>query len=108
MVDMLHEQVMKPSDASCETFMGPREETFMENHSIFLKTDIGSISMSNTIVESIADVHIRKVPIAHSIPIAMDNLLQSTGKVSEIHQAAAVTTGRMIITLILIRPAQLC
>ena len=44
-------------------------------------------------MESIAGVQIRKELAAQSILIATDNLLQSTGTVSEIHQAAAVTTG---------------
>ena len=67
----------------------------METHSIFLnlKSDIQFNFLSYAIVGSIAGVQIRKELAAQSILIATDNLLQSTGTVSEIHQAAAVTTG---------------
>ncbi len=67
----------------------------MENHSIFLnlKTDTQFNSLSNAVVESIAGVQIRKALAAQSNPIATDNLPQSTGTDSEIHQAAAITTG---------------
>ena len=44
-------------------------------------------------MESMAGVQLRKELVAKSILIATDYLLQSTGTVSEIHQAAAVTTG---------------
>jgi hypothetical protein len=75
--------------------MEPRGETFMENHSLvlILKTDIQFSSLSNSVEESIAGVQKRKELAAQSILIATDNLLQSTGTVSEIHQVAAVTTG---------------
>ena len=113
MVDMLHKQVMKPSDASCKTFMGPRGETFTKNNSIFLnlKTGIQFNSLINAVVESIACVQIRKELAAQSILIATDNLLKSTGTVSEILQAATVTTGTVDADdnyPNLIRAAQLC
>ncbi len=58
MGDMFYEQVMKPRDALCETLTGPIGETFMDNQSNFmnLKTDIRFNSLSNVVLETIADV----------------------------------------------------
>ena len=54
MADMLYEQVMKPRYAPA----GPFEETFMNKHSIFmnLKTDNQFKSLSNAVLEPIADM----------------------------------------------------
>ena len=62
MVDMLREQVMKPSDASCGTLSEPRGETFMENYSIFLnlKTDIQFNSLGIAVLDSIAAAKMQK------------------------------------------------
>ena len=51
MVDMLHEQVLKPSYVPCASLANSFETTFMENLSIIMKySDDQSISWSNTVV----------------------------------------------------------
>ena len=58
MGDMLYEQVMKPRYAPCKTSAGPFEKTFMGKLSIFmnLKTDNQFNSLSNAVLEPIADM----------------------------------------------------
>ncbi len=76
MGDMFYQQVMKPSDAPCETFTGPLGKTFMDIHSIFmnLKTDIRFNSLSTAVLETIASVQKSDERTAQSI--AMANLRQ--------------------------------
>jgi hypothetical protein len=75
MADMLYEQVMKPRYAPCETLAGPFEKTFMDKHSIFmnLKTDNQFNSLSNAVLEPIADMQKCDELLVQPIPGATIN-----------------------------------
>ena len=92
MADMLYEQVMLPRYAPCETSAGPFEKTFMDKHSIFmnLKTDNQFNSLSNAVLEPIADMQKCDELLVQSIPGASINCHRST-EVAVKYLAAAIT-----------------